>query len=209
MTEIVFSTPRKAANKLKFNVCVACGVQSGIARKLNNTPSKRKGLCKLLLRFGGISISEGYVCRQCEHKITKWEADIDLFRQTCQQRFVLGGNSKRGASSPLDEGLSGAGVASRNDESVARKKLFKQCGDIDDDLAHRLCSLFARSDNASESRSFVMPPHEQGAERLSVDVTAGGELSLAQIKQLIKTVASGNVKAIASATVSNTLTTTS
>ena len=93
-----FSTPRKSIKRGKQQVCVACAKASADARNLSNSPSKKKGLVSLLFRYGGVNISEGYLCRTCETRLLKWDREINIFKIGCLQNIHV---MKRQATSPI------------------------------------------------------------------------------------------------------------
>jgi len=87
----MLQTPRKGQDcgyEGRRNNCVTCGETKQSPRKLNNIASDAKGLIELVLKYGGVTVVDGYICRGCEKKLLRWEkeaAEKVEFYEKCQR----------------------------------------------------------------------------------------------------------------------------
>ena len=98
-----FQSPRQASRvpvktpvKSLSRHCVVCG-QSGITRYnfINSEAGRKKHLSELLLKYGGVNISEGTLCASDQDRLLTLDKKVNEFSKRCQETIR---SLKRGSS---------------------------------------------------------------------------------------------------------------
>lgn len=99
----MFQTPRKGKSSINSKSCVTCGLSGKSPRKIANVANEQKGLSRLIRKYGGVNVVDGYVCRSCENKMFRWERDIaeqGEFYTVCQENLMYLKRGRNESDSP-------------------------------------------------------------------------------------------------------------
>lgn len=76
-------TPRKLGTTKK---CLVCGNFPKEIRKVESAKIREQNLKDLLLKYGGINIESGIVCRNCFLKLDNLDKKCHEFYENCQKK---------------------------------------------------------------------------------------------------------------------------
>ena len=95
----------KTPIKQKSKLCLVCGKYAKEIRKVESARIQEKGLPELLLKYGGINVLSGIMCRNCYIKLENLDKKCTSFREDCQKNAVqsVSLRSKRMSTSPASK----------------------------------------------------------------------------------------------------------
>ena len=135
-----FSQELKATPlKLPEKICVVCGKDSNAQlRYIQSVASSKKGLQKLIEKYGGVNITHGYICHADEEKLMNMGKKAEAFRIQMQKNLSsLSSNRIKWAAvrspkvSPSPGTLKATRVSAHSSTSPSRNKLPPQYSSSD------------------------------------------------------------------------------
>jgi len=88
-------TPTKSTK-----VCCVCGENKKEVRSIESEKGKERNLSQLLLKYGGLDLVQGIICRNCHDKLLNLHKNATKFWEQCQSSKS---KSKRCMNDPLQD----------------------------------------------------------------------------------------------------------
>ena len=116
--------------KLLLPKCVVCAKSvGGHYTLLHSSTGVKKGLSQLLLKYGGVNVTQGMICSPDQEKLLNLEKRVASFREQCQETIKVisrSGGAKRCVVTPGKSPSRSSGKKVIVDDSVDGKTSKKQ-----------------------------------------------------------------------------------
>ncbi|KAL3867631.1 hypothetical protein ACJMK2_040509 [Sinanodonta woodiana] len=107
--------------------CLSCGCIPNINRRVESSRVRGKELHDLLVKYGGINVDNGFLCRNCCETVKNLDIKSKNFFEKCQQTAFKHSNKRKHQSTLRETAASVSNTNDRIQESPLPSSLKKQC----------------------------------------------------------------------------------